>query len=232
MHLRPHPGIRIHKRAIGNEGATLLVIDNVVADPEKLVNKAARSRFSVQGAYFPGLRARAPASYEYFLESLLKPLLHEHFGMAPGRFSFPMCHYSLVATPPEKLNFLQRIPHFDSNADNGLATVHYLFRDNWGGTAFYRHRQTGFETIGEARAPAYFECLQRESRGEDAPGASYINGDTTLFERIDQADGVFNRMLVYRRNSLHSATIDNSLVPPADPLSGRLSINAFIDVAG
>lgn len=232
MHLQPHPGIRIHKRAIGNEGATLLVIDNVVADPEKLVNKAARSRFSVQGAYFPGFRARAPASYEYFLENLLKPLLHEHFGMAPGHFYFPMCHYSLVATPPEKLNFLQRIPHFDSNADNGLATVHYLFRDDWGGTAFYRHRQTGFEIIGEARVPAYIECLQRQSRGEDAPGASYINGDTALFERIDQVDGVFNRMLVYRRNSLHSATIDNASIPPADPSNGRLSINAFIDVVG
>lgn len=230
MHLERHPGIRIEKRAIGNEGATLLVIDNVVADPDKLVNKAARSHFSVQGAFFPGLRVRAPASYEYFLESLLKPMLREHFGMDPGRFAFPMCHYSLVTTPPERLNFLQRIPHFDSNADNGIATVHYLFRNNWGGTAFYRHRQTGFETINEARAPAYFECLQRESRSEDAPGASYINGDTALFERIDKADGVFNRMLVYRRNSLHSATIDNDLIPPADPLNGRLSVNAFIDV--
>ena len=37
-------------------------------------------------------------------------------------------------------------------------------------------------------------------------------------------------MLVYRLNSLHSATIDNDLIPPADPLNGRLSVNAFIDV--
>lgn len=230
MLIQAHPGLRLQVRRIGAEGATLLVIDNVVADPEKLVNKAVRSHFSVQGAYFPGLRARAPASYDYFLEGLLKPLLREHFGMTPGRLAFPMCHYSLVTTPPQKLNFLQRIPHFDSNADNGIATVHYLFRNNWGGTAFYRHRQTGFEIINEARAPAYFECLQRESRSEGAPGASYINGDTALFEQIDKADGVFNRMLVYRRNSLHSATIDNALVPPADPVSGRLSVNSFIDV--
>jgi hypothetical protein len=230
MLIQAHPGLRLQVRRIGAEGATLLVIDNVVADPEKLVNKAVRSHFSVQGAYFPGLRARAPASYDYFLEGLLKPLLREHFGMTPGRLAFPMCHYSLVTTPPQKLNFLQRIPHFDSNADNGIATVHYLFRNNWGGTAFYRHRQTGFEIINEARAPAYFECLQRESRSEGAPGASYINGDTALFEQIDKADGVFNRMLVYRRNSLHSATIDNALVPPADPVNGRLSVNSFIDV--
>lgn len=230
MLIQAHPGLRLQVRRIGAEGAPLLVIDNVVADPEKLVNKAVRSHFSVQGAYFPGLRARAPASYDYFLEGLLKPLLREHFGMTPGRLAFPMCHYSLVTTPPQKLNFLQRIPHFDSNADNGIATVHYLFRNNWGGTAFYRHRQTGFEIINEARAPAYFECLQRESRSEGAPGASYINGDTALFEQIDKADGVFNRMLVYRRNSLHSATIDNALVPPADPVNGRLSVNSFIDV--
>jgi hypothetical protein len=43
-------------------------------------------------------------------------------------------------------------------------------------------------------------------------------------------DGVFNRLVVYRRNSLHSGRIDNARVPPADPLHGRLSINSFIDV--
>jgi hypothetical protein len=37
-------------------------------------------------------------------------------------------------------------------------------------------------------------------------------------------------MVVYRRNSLHSGSIDNARVPPGDPMAGRLSINTFIDV--
>lgn len=230
MLLERHPGLRISKFAIGAEGAPLLVIDNAVTAPEKLVNKATRSQFSVQGAYFPGIRTRAPASYEYFLEALLRPLLREHFGMAPGRFQFPMCHYSLVTQTPEKLAFLQRIPHIDSTEANGLATVHYLFHGGWGGTAFYRHRSTGYEYIDEARRDDYYQRLQQESQGADAPGPGYIEGDTALFERVGQVDGVFNRLVIYRRNSLHSGTIDNARVPPPDPLNGRLSINSFIDV--
>jgi hypothetical protein len=57
----------------------------------------------------------------------------------------------------------------------------------------------------------------------------YINGDTALFEEIARAEGVFNRMLVYRRNSLHSGSIDRAFVPDPNPRTGRLSINCFVD---
>lgn len=229
MILEPHPNLRVERRAIGAEQAPLLVIDNVVADPERLVRKAARSHFAPQGAMFPGIRARAPLSYQHFLGEVLKPLLPE-FGLQPGGFSFPMAHYSLVTLPSARLAFLQRIPHIDSVAANGLATVHYLFRGDWGGTAFYRHRQTGFEYVDAERRETYFRQLDEESRGSHAPSAGYIAGDTALFEQIERVDGVFNRMVVYRRNSLHSGNIDDGRVPPADPLAGRLSINTFIDV--
>jgi hypothetical protein len=140
-----------------------------------------------------------------------------------------MCHFSLVTLPAEKLLFLQRIPHIDSLRSDGLATVHYLFHADWGGTAFYRHRRTGFERIDEQRRKEYFSCLEQESRGSDVADG-YIDEDTALFERIAKVEGVFNRMVVYRRNSLHSGSIDNARVPPADPVTGRLSINTFIDV--
>lgn len=211
------------------ERAPLLIIDNVVADPERLVRKATRSGFSRQGAMFPGVRAQAPFSYREFLETMLKPLLQPYFCLPVGRFEFPMCHYSLVTTAPAQLKFLQKVPHIDSTDGRGLATVHYLF-EGWGGTAFYRHRQTGFEFIDEPRGRDYFHCLEQQSHLPDATGEGYINGDTRLFEQIARVDGVFNRMLVYRRNSLHSGCIDNRHVPAADPRAGRLSINSFIDV--
>lgn len=231
MLIQPHPGLRWQVRRIGNEGAPLLVVDQAVADPDRLVRKAARGHFTSQGALFPGLRIRAPLSYEVFLEQLVRPLLDAHFGLpARGRLAFPVCHYSLVARRPEALEFLQRIPHVDSTAAHGLATVHYLFRGDWGGTAFYRHRATGFECVDDARRDAYFARLRDESEGDDAPAPGYIRGDTPLFQRIDAVAGVFNRLLVYRRNSLHSGDIDDARVPPPDPLAGRLSINSFIDV--
>jgi hypothetical protein len=170
-------------------------------------------------------------SYQQFLEATLNPLLRECFDLEPGRFVFPMSHFSLVTQPPEKLAFLQRVPHIDSVRGDGLATVHYLFRNDWGGTAFYRHRRSGFEYIDESRHAAYFDCLAQESRQKEAWGAGYIDDDTALFERIADAEGVFNRLIVYRRNSLHSGLIRNDRVPPADPLLGRLSLNCFIDLA-
>ena len=230
MLLNRHPGIRISKLSIGAEGAPLLVIDDLVSDPERLVRKAAASHFVAQSSSFPGIRAPAPLSYQHFLETTLNPLLEECFGLQPGRFVFPMCHYSLVTLPPDKLSFLQRVPHVDSVQGDGLATVHYLFHGQWGGTAFYRHRQSGFECIDPSRRDSYYRSLVQEIRGGDATGEGYIDDDTSLFERIAHVDGAFNRMLVYRRNSLHSARIDNARIPPADPMAGRLSINTFIDV--
>ncbi|RZA12645.1 MAG: hypothetical protein EOP93_21580 [Lysobacteraceae bacterium] len=124
------------------------------------------------------------------------------------------------------------MPHIDSVQGSGLATVHYLFHGEWGGTAFYRHRATGFEVVDASRRDSYYARLAEESRGADAPRPGYIGDDTPLFERVCRVEPAFNRMAVYRRNSLHSGCIDNARVPPADPLAGRLSINSFIDVTG
>lgn len=224
-----HPKIRIEKRAFGREQATLLVIDNFVTEPDRLVKKAATAQFSAGGRFYPGIRAKAPPSYEHFLATRLQPLLAEHFNFTGSTLRLSMCHFSLVTTLAAELAPMQRIPHVDSLAREGFATVHYLFKGNLGGTAFYRHRATGFESLDEVRGPEYFNMLKSESAGPNSPGLQYINGDTPLFERIAHAEGVFNRMLVYRRNSLHSGSIDGSFVPDTDPRTGRLSINSFID---
>ena len=229
MILDLHPDLRIEKRTFGREGATLLVIDNCVAAPERLVKKAVRAPFSSGGRFYPGIRAKAPPSYEHFLATRLQPLLAEHFGVASRPLRLSMCHYSLVTTPAAQLAPMQRIPHVDSVSRDGFATVHYLFKGKLGGTAFYRHRATGFESLDEQRGPEYFRVLATQSAGPESPAANYINGDTALFEQIASAEGVFNRMLVYRRNSLHSGSIDSAFVPDPNPLTGRLSINSFID---
>lgn len=229
MILDLHPAIRIEKRTLGREGAPLLVIDNFVAEPERLVKKAGTAQFTSGGRFYPGIRAKAPPSYEHFLTTRLQPLLAEHFGAPSRQWRLSMCHYSLVTTPAAELSLLQCLPHVDSLSPDGFATIHYLFKGQLGGTAFYRHRATGYEYLDHARGPIYSRVLEGECAGPDRPLSEYINGDTALFEQIDQADGVFNRMLVYHRNSLHSGAIDRAFVPDANPRTGRLSINSFLD---
>lgn len=230
MQLELSSALQLQELAIGNEKIPLLVVDNFVSRPDDLVRWASTRLFSNTGRSFPGIRTRAPLTYRKLIQDCLQEDLSRFFRVGGRRTSFPMAHYSLVTTPSSQLEPVQRIPHVDSVRGDGLATVHYLFRSGYGGTAFYRHRETGFEYVDESRQAAYFETLQKQMLGPDAPGAEYINGDTPLFEQVAMQPGVFNRMLVYRRNTLHSGCIPPDFVPDASPWSGRLSINCFIDM--
>ncbi|MBU1308999.1 MAG: hypothetical protein KKE30_05645 [Gammaproteobacteria bacterium] len=230
--LAANPAMQIHCLRPGNEQSPLLIIDNFIAEPEQLLADAGQQRFVANSPYYPGVRAPAPQTYQHVLLHSLTPLLREVFALPAGALSFSVCHYSLVTTPPQQLKLLQRIPHFDTTERHALAAVHYLFHGNQGGTAFYRHRQTGFETIDDSRAPAYFAALEGENDGPNIPGpdAGYINGDTPLFTQITEAEGVFNRLIIYRRHALHSGVIPHNANLSANPATGRLTISSFIDL--
>ena len=131
--------------------------------------------------------------------------------------------------PANKLKLLQRIPHFDSTKRDELAAVFYLFKEDLGGTSFYRHNKTGYEIIDDARRIPYFKSLEGENDSDNIPQQGYINGDTALFTRIGEQKGIFNRLIVYRRRNLHSGSISPGFVPNTDPRKGRLTINIFID---
>jgi hypothetical protein len=224
-----HPDIRIQALTIGVERAPLLVIDNLVGDPDELVEVAAEQKFSEQSRYYPGIRANAPPGYQELIAGRLAPVLATHFRLPAGTAHFSLCQYSLVTTPAERLQVPQRIPHVDSLPGSGLASIHYLFKRDLGGTAFYRHRKTGFEYIDEARNETYLASLRAENLRPDTGPVGYINGDTELYEQVARQEGCFNRMLIYRRNSLHSGCIAREFVPDPNPATGRLSINSFID---
>jgi hypothetical protein len=227
MSYRLHPDFRIQKLTIGREGGPLAVIDNVVADAEQLVEMAAAKSYGGVASYYPGVRAKAPLTYREFVLGELRELFTGFFGIQSRPVRMTTCHFSLITTPAEKLDYLQRIPHVDSYMGNELAFVHYLFKRDFGGTAFYRHRATGFEFIDQARRPEYELHIEKERNASDLP-TGYINGDTRCYERVGHQDGVFNRMLIYRRNTLHSGAIAGNFVVDANPRSGRLSLNGFI----
>jgi len=220
--------MQIQKLRIGREKLPLLVVDNLVADADELVQDAIPKRYAPPHSYYPGVRAKAPLSYQRFVVGELRNVINEFFELENPSLQFNMCHYSVVTTPPGQLTPIQRIPHVDAHDPRGLASIHYLFKTDLGGTAFYRHRATGFEYVDEPRRAAYYGVLEQELAGPSAPGPDYIDTDTPLFERIAMQAGVFNRMLVYRRNCLHSGVPRPGMALSSDPASGRLSINSFL----
>lgn len=228
MTITLHPDFRLQKLRFGGEQAPLVIIDNVVADPDGLVDLASTKLFGEVASYYPGVRAKVPLTYQQFMVGQLRGICGEYFGLNPGGLRFTACHFSLVTTPPADLTHMQRIPHVDSLFTNQLAFIHYLFKADLGGTAFYRHRKTGFESIDTERQAAYLREVELEEKGPDSPPAEYICGDTPLYEQLASHQGVFNRLLLYRRNSLHSGAIPKTFVADPNPRTGRLSINGFL----
>jgi hypothetical protein len=56
----------------------------------------------------------------------------------------------------------------------------------------------------------------------------YINGSNELFEQIYSVPAMFNRFIMYRCTSLHSANISKDFQFTANPKFGRLTLNTFL----
>ena len=136
--------------------------------------------------------------------------------------------FSIVTTPREDLELLQCIPHIDTVDPGQIAVLHYLCRPEHGGTAFYRHRRTGFESVSAGRLPVYEQAIDADLRALGHPGRDYIHGDTPMFERIAHVGAAFNRLVLYPSMILHSGSIGFDYRFDADPASGRLTANAFL----
>ena len=210
---------------IGEEREPLVLIDGMF-DVDALVADAESRSFSALSPYYPGVRAAAPVE-------ILKPhgpglteLAREVFGAKGLRLIEH--NYSLVTTPPEALAPIQRLPHFDG-FEPRLALLVYLRTAGQGGTAFYRQRATGFETVTQDRFAAYERAL-RAGVDADGLGASYFAGDDH-FERIAEVEAVPGRVAIYRGRLLHSGVIPEPSKLSADPGRGRLSLNTFFLLA-
>lgn len=210
---------------IGAEKSPILCIDDFSAAPQLLVDHAVRAHYIDVGPLYPGVRA--PVSHDY-VDALLRavaPDMEQAFGSPPERQT-ELCAYSMVTASPTGLKGPQRIPHFDGPEPNRYAFLHYLCGPHFGGTSFYRHRSTGFESITAERLELYREMLGRELKASPPP-PNYINGDTTVFEQLHSVAAGFNRLIVYRGNLLHSGDIPAGLVLVEDPRVARLTINGF-----
>jgi hypothetical protein len=211
---------------LGREGEPLLCLDGLMRHPQALVEHAATQAefapvYGPTGGY-PGVRASAPLDYVEAVVRALDPVLRDAFGLGAVRLARAECNFSLVTLAPEALAPSQRVPHIDTSDPLHFAFLHYLCGPDQGGTAFYRHRATGFEAITPEREARYHAARA----AEPDPALGYIAGDTPEFEQIGAADAAFDRLLVYRSRQLHSGLVPATL--DADPRRGRLTANIFL----
>lgn len=129
-----------------------------------------------------------------------------------------------MTTPPAALAPIQRLPHFDEVSPARLALLRFLSADETSGTASYRHRATGFESVDAARLPTYRAALDADLKRHGLPAPVY--------EHLARHRGRSNRALLYRSNTLHCAFIPPEMTLSADPAVGRLTVNTFLDGRG
>jgi hypothetical protein len=222
--LPPAP-VTIHR--FGREGEPVVQIDGFSGMAGNLLAKGRAADYRPGGAAYPGIRSWAEPDYLDRRRDLMFAIMQRVFGFSRG-ISCEVSTFSLVTLPEADLSPLQRIPHYDHSAGELVAIMHYLLGPETGGTAFYRHRRTGFETITEAREPAYNAALAEDERAYGMPPACYHHGDSDRYEMIGEIAAAPDRMILYRGRLLHSGVIPDPTALTGDPASGRLTINMFM----
>lgn len=219
----------ITARRVGAEAQPVVIVDGFHPDPDALRAYAIAGRFAPAHHHYPGVRAALPPDYFAAVRPALSPVLREVFGSA-ARTDLLDASFSIVTTPPDRLTVPQRLPHVDAIEPGRIALVHYLSPGGGDGTAFFRHRATGFESIDRARSAVYHPLLDAELRRDGVP-AGYMHGSTALFEKTAAVEARYNRAVIYRSALLHSGAIAADAVLSADPAIGRLTVTAFLTVA-
>lgn len=212
---------------VGTSRSPVVTIDGF-ADPPPWIELAAEmAPFPASaGTYYPGLRrVIAPIDGAPFLA--VSHLLEDAAPFIGGGFDFEEfelieASFSMVTTPAESLDPAQRAPHFDSTDPAYLALLLYLSETP--GTAFYRQRATGIETVTPENLPAFVAAAKRESTTLHG----YTAGSNAHFEQIGAVAGHAGRLAIYQGRLLHSGIIPQGHAFNADPRRGRLTLNLFV----
>lgn len=214
---------------VGASQSPVVVVDDFTGDVGALVAAAsAMAPFprKTDNAY-PGLRrvvTEADGDAYDRMERMLRdaaPFIGGAFDL--DGFDLVEASFSMVTAAPEVLAPEQRAPHFDSTDPRHIAMMLYLSDTLRTGTAFYRQRATGIETVDEAN----FAAFVATAKGQNAP-PGYINGSDAHYEQIGSVEGVPDRLIIYRGQLLHSGIIPPDMDFSADPRRGRLTANIFI----
>jgi hypothetical protein len=162
----PEPNVSVRK--MGREGEPLVIIDGFSGMTGELLEAGYAASYQHAGASYPGIRSWADPSYLDRRRDLMMQIMSRVFGFTKG-VRLDASTFSLVTLGEHELHPLQRIPHYDHSSGEVIAIMHYLLGSESGGTAFYRHRRTGFETVTPDREDAYNAALAMDEREHCMP---------------------------------------------------------------
>jgi hypothetical protein len=218
---------------VGTSQSPVVIIDEFSGGAERIARIAdSLAPFPPsRGDYYPGVRRMIGGAdqqaYSYVLNTCERaaPFIGGAFDVQG--FDIHEASFSVVATPPDQLQAVQRTPHFDSSDQNLFALLHYLRVPAGTGTAFYRHRSTAIERVTKENFDRFVAAAERELATR-APDSGYFGGSDEFFEEIGSIEALPDRLIIYHGSLLHSGVIPRGMTFSADPRDGRLTANLFI----
>lgn len=214
------------------DGAVCTVLDDVLLDPQLLVDLSVRHRDAFAMAStnaFPGLELPLPdAMLDRFSEHFST---HARRAIGARRVLSASGRLSMVTLQPAALSPLQRLCHRDrlaaaANQCVGAAVL-YLFRDTrLGGTSFFRSRHDAATT--NALMARWSTIDNAAVNAETGWAPAYMTASNLHFERVAQVEARFNRMVCYDGSHFHCSHIERPELLSDDPARGRLTLNLFL----
>lgn len=218
---------------VGKEQEPVIVVDNLLKLPDSLIRYAESGHAFQKDVkdFYPGIRKPlSPIYAENIYSHLMETMWMVFSSKLTVNIKLLSSVLSLATSRPNELRPIQSVPHFDSFVTNNIASVHYLCDSKFGGTSFYRHRATGFETMNAQRLQQYAPMLKSEVMQLNQSSFDYINGDSEIFVRTASIDAKFNRAIFYRSNILHSGNVKPESGLSENPRTGRLTANTLISI--
>ncbi|WP_448248455.1 DUF6445 family protein [Thalassotalea agariperforans] len=219
---------------VGQERSPVLIIDDFLLNTQPVVDFACQQAFVVGQEHnnsYPGIRSAIGDDYGMTVLKAIAPYFYNTLKIPPNLTLTPYngC-YSLITQAESTLELRQCIPHFDNDNIYSFAALHYLNKGDFGGTAFYRHKPTGFENITNSRKEEFFNSAQQYIEKNGHTEHKYFTESTGHFELLEVIDYKPNRFIIYPSTLLHSAYLkqpDNNI--DDNPATGRLTANFFIE---
>ncbi len=222
-----NPNANISFRRFGIEEQPILIIDDLMSNPQELVEFAINADWQApQSGLYPGIIAEPPKQYLIEIATKLKPDFCRAFNFPSSKSLSATGFFALTTKGLEDFGPWQRIPHFDQSDMDSLAMVHYLNPSQIGGTGFFMHTPSGYESINPRRQTSYNQEVQEWLDANPTALIDFAGKNTPNYELIFEVPFAFNRAVIYPSYVLHCA-LYNSKSQDDNPLSGRLTLNSF-----
>jgi hypothetical protein len=224
--MRVNSSLEVRVEVVGGK-FPIVLIDDFYATPDAVREFALARRYGYRQGLYPG-------THERLYEGMTPRDEHERqvldaralvcrvlkdLSRLPLQVEDLRTDFSLVTTPPRRLNKYQKHPHFDETPLLGLV---YLNDPSMGGTIIYRNKPLDRLALLTAQDRQACERWLIESAPDYPPTDAYALDDPENWEPVYEIEGRYNRFAAYPGFILHWPRCA-SVPEPFDPRKARLT---------